>query len=115
MLGIFTVLIIAATAIVAECVVLRHLRRKRTFARLVVQACPVCSRIYGSDILSTMKETGYSWNPAPGYSASSLQLPSCTFFVTCPACSAKTEFTQAGFIFRRPKEGVMSFRRIVRA
>jgi hypothetical protein len=115
MLGIFIVLIIAAAAILAECMVLWHLRRKRAFARLEVQACPVCSRIYGPDILSTMKETGYSWDPAPGYSASSLELPRGTFLVTCPTCSVKTEFTQAGFVFRRPKEGVTSFRRVVRA
>lgn len=113
--AVITELIISLIASFVLCMAYRHLHRKRAFSRLVVQACPACSRIYGHDILPMIKQNGYVWIPAPGYSVSSLQLPSSTFLVTCPRCSAKTEFTQAGFVFNRPKEGVKSFRRIVRA
>lgn len=93
----------------------RHFGRKRAFARMVALACPACSRVYGSDILLTMKETGYFWKPAPGYSVLSLGLPNGTFLVTCPHCSAEAEFTQTGCVFECPREGLSSFTRIVRA
>lgn len=80
---------------------------------MVALECPACRRVYGSDILLTMEKTGYFWNPAPGYSVSSLRLPSRTFLVTCPHCSAETEFTQAGCVFERPREGVRGFTRII--
>ncbi len=115
---IITALIISASVVLVifgVCMTFRHFGRKRGFARMVALACPACSRAYGSDILSTMKETGYFWNPAPRYSVISLRLPSSTFLVTCPHCSAETEFTPAGCVFEQPKEGVRSFTRIVRA
>ena len=117
MLSAITALIISATVVLsifAVCMAFRHFGRKRAFVRMVAMACPACSRAYGSDILSTMKETCYFWNPAPGHSVISLRLPSSTFLVTCPHCSAQTEFTPAGCIFERPKAGVRSFTRIVR-
>src|SRR5258707_140235 len=107
MSNVITALVISTTVVLgifAVCMTFRHFHRKRVFARMVALACPACGRAYGSDILSTMRETGYFWNPAPGHSVMSLRLPSSTFFVTCPHCSAETEFTPAGRVFAQPKE-----------
>src|ERR1051325_11487059 len=82
--------------------------------QLAARECPICSRDYGFGVLLTMKEAGYFWNPAPGYSVISLHLPSSTCLVTYPHCSAESEFTPAGCVFEQPKEGVRSFTRIVR-
>jgi hypothetical protein len=115
--NVIAALIISASIVLAifgGCMTFRHFGRKRFFARMVALSCPACNRAYGSDILLTVKETGYFWNPAPGYSVSSLRLPSRTFLVRCPHCSAETEFTKAGCVFEPPKDGVRSFTRIVR-
>jgi hypothetical protein len=116
--SIITALIISTSVVLGifgACMMFQHFGRKRAFARMVCLECPACGQAYGSDILSTMKEAGYFWNPAPGHSVISLRLPSSTFLVTCPHCSAETEFTPTGFVFEPPKEGVRSFTRIVRA
>ena len=118
MRNILTALIISVStvlSIVGVCMVFRHFQRKRALARMIALVCPPCGKIYGADMLRTMKEAGYFWNPAPGYSVISLRLPSSTFLVTCPHCSAEAEFTPNGRIFKCPEEGVRSFTRFVRA
>lgn len=115
--SIITALLISASAVFGVfglSMAVRHLQRKRAFARMVAAVCVSCGKSYGAGIFRTMKETGYFWNPAPGYSVIGLRLPSSTFLVTCPHCSAETEFTPAGSMFEQPKEGVRSFTRIVR-
>jgi hypothetical protein len=99
----------------AVAMTVRHVQRKRAFGRMVAAVCSSCGKSYGSGILRTMKETGFFWNPAPGYSVIGLRLPSSTYLVTCPHCSVETEFAPAGTRFEQPKEGVRSFTRIVRA
>ena len=91
-----------------------HFEQKRVRARLVAISCPHCSRTFGSAIFSTMRTATYFWNPAPGFTVSQLGLPGGTFLITCPHCSAETEFTRAGRVFEPPKEGVDSFTRVVR-
>ena len=116
--NVITALLISAIAVLGVfglSMAVRHLQRKRVFTRMVAAGCVSCGRPYGVGILQTMKETGYFWNPAPGFSVIGLRLPSSTFLVTCPYCSAEAEFTPAGSIFEQPKEGVRSFTRIVRA
>jgi hypothetical protein len=110
-------LVISASAVLAVLAVsigLRHLQRRRAFARMTAASCGTCGRHYGPEILRMMKETGYFWNPAPGHSVISLRLPTSTFLVTCLHCSTEVEFTPTGTIFHQPKEGVRSFTRIVR-
>jgi len=114
--NIVTALIISMISIIGICIAagtLSHLRRKRALKRMVSLNCPTCSRIYSSSILSTMRQTSYFWNPAPGHSVISLRLPGSTFLVVCPHCSMESEFTTDGIIFERPKTGVRSFTRTV--
>ena len=116
--SIITALLISASVVLGVfglSMVVRHFQRRRAFARMVATACVSCGKSYGPGILRTTKEAGYFWNPAPGHSVIGLRLPSSTFVVTCPHCSAEGEFTPAGKIFEQPKEGVRSFTRVVRA
>jgi hypothetical protein len=118
MLNVVTALIISTSAVLGVfgvCMFARRLGRKGACGRMVASSCPSCGRVYGSDILQTMKEMSYRWNPEPGYSVLFLRLPSSTYLVTCPRCSAEAEFTASGRVFEWPKRGVRSFTRFVRA
>src|SRR5213076_941041 len=96
--SILTALLIATSVVLGVfgvSMVVRHVQRKRAFSRMIAAVCASCRKAHGSSILRTMKETGYFWNPAPGYSVIGLRLPNHTFLVTCPHCSAEAEFTPA--------------------
>jgi hypothetical protein len=74
--SILTALLIATSVVLGlfgASMVIRHVQRKRAFGRMIATVCSSCGKAYGSATLRTMRETGYFWNPAPGYSVVGLQ------------------------------------------
>ena len=109
----FVISVAAAIGVISVCARIQNAERKRVLARIVALSCPACSQTFGSDVLSTLREAGYLWNCAPGNSVSSLQLPGHTFQVTCPNCSAETEFKESGEIFQKPRDRLLGFTKAV--